>query len=42
VLLAQHKLLGVMPASGVLPTGPGFVVKETAAQVIDLSKQGLR
>jgi simple sugar transport system substrate-binding protein len=42
VLLTQHKLLGVMPASGVLPTGPGFVVKETAAQVIDLSKQGLR
>jgi simple sugar transport system substrate-binding protein len=42
VLLTQRKLYGVMPASGVLPTGPGFVIKETAARVIDLSKQGLR
>lgn len=42
VLLTQHALHGVMPARGVLPTGPGFVVKETAARVIELSKQGLR
>jgi simple sugar transport system substrate-binding protein len=42
VLLTQRSLYGVMPASGVLPTGPGFVTKETAARVIDLSKQGLR
>jgi simple sugar transport system substrate-binding protein len=42
VLLTQRKLYGVMPASGVLPTGPGFVTKETAARVIDLAKLGLR
>jgi simple sugar transport system substrate-binding protein len=42
VLLTQRKLYAVLPASGVLPTGPGFVTKDTAARVIDLSKQGLR
>ena len=42
VLLTQRKLYGVLPASGILPTGPGFVTKDTAARVIDLSKQGLR
>lgn len=42
VLLTQHKRYGVLPAGGVIPTGPDFVVKETAAQVIDLSKLGLR
>jgi simple sugar transport system substrate-binding protein len=42
VLLTQYKLYGVIPASAVLPTGPGLVVQETAARVIDLSKLGLR
>lgn len=42
VLLTQHKRCGVMPAGAVIPTGPGFVVKETAADVIELSKLGLR
>jgi simple sugar transport system substrate-binding protein len=42
VLLTQHKLYGVMPAGGIIPTGPGFVTKENAARVIDLSKQGIR
>jgi simple sugar transport system substrate-binding protein len=42
VLLAQYKQYGVMPASGILPTGPGFVTKENAAQVIELSKKGIR
>jgi simple sugar transport system substrate-binding protein len=42
VLLTQYKLYGVLPAGGILPTGPGFVTKETAARVIDLSKQGIR
>lgn len=42
VLLTQRKLYGVMPASGILPTGPGFVTKDTAGRVMDLSKQGLR
>jgi simple sugar transport system substrate-binding protein len=42
VLLTQHKLYGVMPAGGIVPTGPGFVTRENAARVMDLSKQGLR
>jgi simple sugar transport system substrate-binding protein len=42
VLLAQRKQYGVLPAIGVLPTGPGFVTKETAEQVIKLSQQGFR
>jgi simple sugar transport system substrate-binding protein len=42
VVLAQYKQYGVLPAGGVLPTGPGFVTKENAARVIELSKQGIR
>ena len=42
VLLAQRKQYGVLPAIGVLPTGPGFVTKETADQVIKLSQRGFR
>jgi simple sugar transport system substrate-binding protein len=40
-LLALNKRYGVMP-TGVVMTGPGFVTKDNAAQVIDLSKQGIR
>jgi simple sugar transport system substrate-binding protein len=42
VLLAQYKQYGVLPAGGILATGPGFVTKENAARVIELSKQGIR
>ncbi|SEL12077.1 monosaccharide ABC transporter substrate-binding protein, CUT2 family [Stigmatella aurantiaca] len=42
VLLSQYKQFGVLPAGGVLPTGPGFVTRETASRVIELSKQGIR
>ena len=42
VLLSQRKQYGVLPAIGVLPTGPGFVTKDTADQVIKLSQQGFR
>jgi simple sugar transport system substrate-binding protein len=42
ILLTQYKLYSVLPAGGILPTGPGFVTKATAARVIDLSKQGIR
>lgn len=42
VVLSQYKQYGVLPAGGILPTGPGFVTKQTAAQVIELSKQGIR
>lgn len=42
VLLTQYKLYGVLPAGGILPTGPGFVTKANAAQVMDLAKQGIR
>ncbi len=39
--LRLYKLYGVMPA-GTVMTGPGFVTKDNAAQVIDLSKKGIR
>ena len=39
--LRLYKLYGVMPA-GTVMTGPGFVTKDNAAQVIELSKQGIR
>jgi simple sugar transport system substrate-binding protein len=43
VFLTQFKLNGLMPGGGgVIPTGPGFVTKDTAEQVIELSKQGIR
>ena len=42
VLLSQYKQFGVLPAGGILPTGPAFVTKDTAARVIELSQQGLR
>jgi len=42
VVLAQYKQFGVLPAGGILSTGPGFVTKENAAQVIELAKQGIR
>jgi simple sugar transport system substrate-binding protein len=42
VILTQYKQYGVLPAGGILPTGPGFVTKENAARVIELSKQGIR
>jgi simple sugar transport system substrate-binding protein len=40
-LLKLYKLYGLMPA-GTVMTGPGFVTKENAARVIELSKQGIR
>ncbi|MBN1210491.1 MAG: sugar ABC transporter substrate-binding protein [Myxococcaceae bacterium] len=42
VLLTQYKQYGVLPAGGILPTGPGFVTKANAAQVIELSAKGIR
>ena len=40
-LLNLHHKYGLMPA-GTVMTGPGFVTKDTAAQVIELSAQGIR
>jgi simple sugar transport system substrate-binding protein len=40
-LLKLYKLYGLMPA-GTVMTGPGFVTKDNAARVIELSKQGIR
>jgi len=40
-LLTLYHKYGVMPA-GTVMTGPGFVTKDTAAQVIDLSAKGIR
>ncbi len=41
VLLVQNIKFGLMPGADVL-TGPGFVTPDNAAQVIDLSAQGIR
>jgi simple sugar transport system substrate-binding protein len=41
VILTQFAKYGVIPAN-VVQTGPGFVTGDNAAQVIDLSKQGIR
>jgi len=40
-LLVLYNKYGLMPGADVL-TGPGFVTKDNAAKVIDLSKQGIR
>jgi simple sugar transport system substrate-binding protein len=43
VFLANYKRFGVLPGGGgVIATGPGFVTKDNAAQVISLSAQGIR
>jgi simple sugar transport system substrate-binding protein len=42
VLLTQYKLYGVLPGGGIVPTGPGFVTKDKADQVIELTKKGIR
>lgn len=41
MLLDQYAKNGLLPA-GDVATGPGFVTQENAAQVIELSKQGIR
>jgi simple sugar transport system substrate-binding protein len=40
-LLTLYHKYGLMPA-GTVMTGPGFVTKDTAAQVIDLAAKGIR
>lgn len=43
VFLTLYKQYGLMPGGGgVILTGPGFVTKATAKQVIDLSSKGIR
>lgn len=45
VMLDKFKRYGVLPGpgqGGVLTTGPNFVTKDNAAQVIELSKAGIR
>ena len=41
VMLAQHAKYAAIPA-GVVMTGPGFVTRDNAAKVIDLSAKGYR
>ena len=41
VLLTLNHKYGLMPGADVL-TGPGFVTPDNAAQVIELSTQGIR
>lgn len=42
IIMDNYIEYGLLPANDVILTGPGFVTPETAAQVIDLSKKGIR
>lgn len=42
VLLANYARYGVIPSEYDIPTGPNFVTPQNAAQVIALSKKGIR
>jgi simple sugar transport system substrate-binding protein len=42
MIMANYVKYGLLPANDVVLTGPGFVTAETAKQVIDLSKKGIR
>jgi len=42
VFLANYVRYGLLPANDIVLTGPGFVTPENAAQVIELSKKGIR
>jgi simple sugar transport system substrate-binding protein len=42
VIMANYLRYGLLPANEDVLTGPGFVTAETAKQVIDLSKKGIR
>ena len=43
VLLTLYIETGTVPGGGqAIPTGPGFVTIETAQQVMDLTRRGLR
>jgi simple sugar transport system substrate-binding protein len=42
VIIANYIKYGLLPANENVLTGPGFVTAETAKQVIDLSKKGIR
>jgi simple sugar transport system substrate-binding protein len=42
VIMANYIRYGLLPANENVLTGPGFVTAETAKQVIDLSKKGIR
>lgn len=41
IFLSQYARYGVLP-NGEVQTGPGFVTKENASQVVELSKKGIR
>ncbi|ABG04681.1 periplasmic binding protein/LacI transcriptional regulator [Rubrobacter xylanophilus DSM 9941] len=42
VLLTNYIQYGVRPVNTEIPTGPAFITKENAEQVIELSRQGIR
>lgn len=42
VIMANYVKYGLLPASESILTGPGFVTSETAQQVINLAKKGIR
>ena len=42
VLLTNYKRFGMITANEIIYTGPGFVTPQNAAQVVSLSKKGIR
>ena len=42
VIMANYIKSGLLPATASVSTGPGFVTKENAKQVIELSKKDIR
>jgi simple sugar transport system substrate-binding protein len=42
VIIANYIKFGLLSATASVSTGPGFVTKENAKQVIELSKKGIR
>ena len=42
MIMANYIKYGLLPANDVVLTGPGFVTAETAKQVIDLGRKGIR
>lgn len=42
IILNNYVKYGLLPGNDVVLTGPGFVTPQNAAQVIDLSKKGIR
>jgi simple sugar transport system substrate-binding protein len=42
VFLSLHARYGLIPEAPVIPSGPNLITKDKAAQVIALSREGIR